>query len=56
MGEWGKSMSYDTNENTKDAATVKADVENELLLAEKSGNRVDIANTYLSEIIEEKRL
>ena len=52
----GKSMSYDTSENTKDAATLKADAENELLLAEKSGNRVDIANTYLSEIIEEKRL
>ncbi|NQY01434.1 MAG: hypothetical protein HRT70_09995, partial [Flavobacteriaceae bacterium] len=49
-------MSYDTNEHTKDAATVKADAENELLLAEKSGNRVDIANTYLSEVIEEKRL
>ena len=49
-------MSYDTNENTKDAATLKADAENELLLAEKSGNRVDIANTYLSEVIEEKRL
>ena len=49
-------MSYDTNKNTKDAATLKADAENELLLAEKSGNRVDIANTYLSEIIEEKRL
>ena len=56
MGKRGKSMSYDTNENTKNAATLKADAENELLLAEKSGNRVDIASTYLSEIIEEKRL
>ena len=48
-------MSNDMNSN-KDKATVEALAENELLLAEKSGNRVDIANTYMSEIIEKKRL
>ncbi len=49
-------MSNDDRNNNKDHATVEALAENELLLAEKSGNRVDVANTYISEIIEKKRL
>lgn len=49
-------MSYDNNQNENDHATIKALKENELLLAEKSGNRVDISNTYISEIIHEKQL
>jgi len=46
----------DKNEDSKDKTTIIAEHENNLLLAEKSGNRVDIANMYLSKIIEEKRL
>ncbi|WP_442267635.1 hypothetical protein ACSIGC_08180 [Tenacibaculum sp. ZS6-P6] len=48
-------MSED-NKHKQDNATVEAVAENELLLAIKSGNRVDIANTYISDIIQEKDL
>jgi hypothetical protein len=46
----------DDNYNFKDNATIAAEKENELLQAEKSGSRQDIANTYLSELNREKEL
>lgn len=48
-------MSSDDNTNIKDNATHLAEAENERILLEKSGNNVHIANTYMSEIIENKR-
>ncbi|RBW59547.1 hypothetical protein DS884_07375 [Tenacibaculum sp. E3R01] len=45
----------DDNKQIQDNATVEAIAENELLLAVKSGNRVDIANTYIADIVDAQK-
>lgn len=45
----------DDNKLKQDNATVEAVAENELLLAVKSGNRVDIANTYIADIVDTQK-
>lgn len=46
----------DSDNQSLDHSTAYAEAENKILLAEKSGSRMDIAGTYTSEIIKEKEL
>lgn len=46
----------DRDDISKDSATKNAEKENDLLHAVKSGNRQDISNTYISDLIREKDL